>query len=404
MQNEVTKVIHENTVIHPSQCGYYCEFAISNHTNSRVVYLDRWGNRVVLEPSVTYHNQETGIHIYRRNHTGERLGANNLPIPLDVEELVIHPTLYNVAGYYLTNEQILICLEEREHLAKHPCLVSSYDTVHLEAVRESAKSSPTITFAANDPNPNSLLETIYCAVFNDIVPIRCTHYPAANSRFEITISHGTTVRVIVSNSFDELQTLGHIKFDHEGTLIVLGVTEISARTHWNHLIKESVTYSRDMFQTILKREVAEVEAKAGRVSEDLKQTNKSLIIKIQELENNLREAVTARDTLMGGKKLEAELGRQNLSTETIEYRRDEQVHRSQRAAMASGDEILKTASTVAKVLIGVTLGAAVVKIMAGGATVAAAAVGVTIAPVVAIGAAVACVAAGIVAGFRRLFR
>jgi hypothetical protein len=393
--NEVSRIVKPDSYIAPSQCGFYCEFAISNNTSSNVVYIDRWGRRVVLEPNRTYSAHEDGVHIYRRVHVGERLDKSNRPIPLDVEELVIHPTLYNVSGFYLETEQILICLESREHLAKHPCLVASYDTVHLDAVRTAAKESPTITFAANDPNPNSLLDTIYCAIMGDIVPIACTHYPANNSRFEITISHGNTVRVVVSETFDELQTKGYAQLDHEGTLIVIGVTEIGARTHWNHHIKESVTYTKDVFQTLLQKEVAEANKQHVLAVEDLKHEVKVRSVRIQQLESELREAVVSRDTLLGGRKLEAELGRQNLASETIEYRRDEQVHRSQRAAMSSGEEMLKSFGTVAKVLVGVTLGVVAAKAMGLGAASLAAAG----APAIAIGAAVVGIVAGIASFF-----
>jgi hypothetical protein len=286
-------------------------------------------------------------------------------------ETILRPSLYNVDGYYLPEEQVLICLEDREHLAHHPQLIASYDTVHREAVTEAIQDSPKITFSANDPNPTSPLDHVYCSIFGTVVPVRCTHYPSVETRFEITLSHGSEIIVIASDTFEELCTKGVLRIECGGEIMVLSTTELGAQTEHRRLKKESVTYLREEFQDIIQDEVTRADARNTNLIESLKLEIAEKDTDIRKLTTLVQEVEQMNAQLMGGKKADVELEKLSVSHETMVSKRDEQSEKTSRAKIATGGEFIKMIPTIAKVVTGVVVGILGVKLFAPAAGAAA---------------------------------
>lgn len=354
---------HQDGKIAPSYAGFYCEFAICNHTTENVVYFDRWGKRVVIKPSNTYARSNTGVHIFRRNVNGERMDSNNNRIPIPMTETIIHPTLYGVDGYYLVEEQVLICNESRESVLQHPSLVDNYDTVHKDTVKAAVNGSPTITITANDPHPTKPLSNIYCNVYGATIPVKCANYPGTTAEFKITISSGDKLFELVSEDFTELRSKGTMSVNCNGELIVIGLTHIGVQDVYDDINRNKVTYKREDINNIIKNSIQETEVKMKLEIDTLKADIVKKDIELVELSNKLSDATIRGDMVLGVKKVDAELGKihsdnnkQETMRETLEYKRDEQTQKSHRAALSTGGEAVKVFGTVAKIAAGVCVG------------------------------------------------
>lgn len=362
---------HPNKHIAPTQGTYYEELAIGNYTEDPIVMINQWGERHVIQPSRLYGAINDGIHIYKRSHHGERTDNNNLPIEIDLIEMVIHPDMYSLNGYYLADDKLLICPESHAHMVQHPELIESYDKVHRDAVIRSCEDAPKITFTANHPSVDRSIDTVYCAILGAVIPVKCTHYPELTSKFRINLVHEGKQVTISSDNFDELITKGPLQLECEFTTIVLAETELVARTRYEQARRELVVQPQEKIREIIKAEVEEREEISRLKILKLEQTVEEKELEVRRLNEDLTEQRQINKTLMGGTNARVEMGKQELTHETLVSRKEEQVEKTQRAKIATGGEILKVLPTVAKVAAGVIVGILSMKIFAPAAGAAA---------------------------------
>lgn len=365
---EITE--HANGRIDPTRSGYYYEFSICNASLANIAIIDQWGKVFIVEPNNLHNYANTGVYLYTRTHSGLRVDTKtHREVPVKMREILVRTRLYEQKGFYLEDEKLLICLESQIPYVKHPELIVPYTVVHNEMIKAAVEEAPKLIVTANNPK-NETVEPLYCCLFDKVVTVSCTNYPAASSTFTISLATKEETSLLLERTFDPIALTNLLEFTISNETVVLGLSKKRVKTHYDTIKKNKLFSTRDDFDKLIHVEIdrttAELHVEINKEKQKREVEKEQFKTTIEELElrNKKLEADLARaDLVLNGARGIAEIGKQDLIVKTLDEKHTEQVEKTSRAKIATGGEALKILPTVLKFMAGVVVGVASFKIL-----------------------------------------
>lgn len=284
------------------------------------------------------------IAICQYDHLNNLIGEDQIKYTINESEL-------HDQGI-LVDQSILIYFSKNEAIAAHPFDIEEYGEALERAIKESEETN-TIYIAANDPTGQN--KSLYIQLLGERIEVKCTSLPAKNPTLHINLKGRYDVHCIlnfdISKLFEERYLI--LKSSSGDHKIPIGITKrdliaaIDADTlenitnaHENH----SVTVSKSMEN--LKKEHNLVVKQLNHVIEE----KNAEIVKLKT-ENARQQALI--DSYVQKEK-------SKIVHDTLDYKKEEQQHKSTRASIAADGEATKFIGSAAKVGLGIAAGAAAV--------------------------------------------
>lgn len=364
---EITE--HANGRIDPTKSGYYYEFSVCNASLSTIAIIDQWGHVIKVEPNNLYNYANTGVYIFSRQHYGLRVDVKTRKeVPVKMVETLVRTNKYEQNGFYLEDEKIVICLESQLPYIQHPELIVPYTTVHNEMVKNAVDENPKIIVTANNPK-NKDVETLYCGLFDKVVSVCCTNYPAANATVTISLTSKEETSILLEKTFETPSLTDLLEFEINNECVVFGLSKKRVKTRYTEITKRKFVSDRESIDKLIHEEVDkttkdlhELIAKEKQKREQEREIHKTTVESL-ELKNKQLDAELCRaNMVLNGVQGLADIGKQELILKTIEDKHTEQIEKTARAKIATGGEVIKILPTVLKFMAGVVVGIASLKI------------------------------------------
>lgn len=346
--------------------GYYSETHIENRTSKTIRITRQNGTHEDIDPiSQVGASRDFDIVIRLRTRTGAAYSGNNMLIVPIYKSIEIPENELNSGPYYSVELNLMFSRTDSTIRVDHP---QNKQVQHKAMVRAMAniKAAPTVGVAINYPHQPD--RTVFCYILGRICKLTTeSYYSAGEPSVEVFFKDGDTCLPVLSQELPEFGKLDAIVVPGEDNFppLILGTSETLVKDkleeyNTNHRVltmAESDEYFANKLAQARKRAQADIDTLTVECTK--------LQDALHDKEIELVKANTSLASVQGIISGEGSLKKLDAQAEMIEYKRDEQAHKSSRAAMSAGTEATKFISTAAKVGIGIAAGVAAVLLMPG---------------------------------------
>ncbi len=338
--------------------GLYLELAVVNETKEDVVLISQSGIKDTIAPRTPIaRNTSNELIIFICKRIGKACDDKGHLIIPDTVMTRVHVSKFSDAPYFCTEINTVIATTNASEYAEHPASCAKYDKVVDDALASIAgNDSIRITVNYPDHPPTDL----YCALMGSILKITTTNLIATGPTLSVYSTLGGESTLVATHALAPLASLETESITNTSLVepIVIGRTHQGVSNTYQEYKHTYLTLPRSEFTTYLDDHTAayrlEVQDKMDMQDRELAKTIRERDEKSQEVDN-LRAQL---GVVQGALESSSAVRRFGAQSEMMDYKRDEQVHKSSRAAISAGTETAKFVSTTVKIVGGVAIGIA----------------------------------------------
>jgi hypothetical protein len=366
----VTTTFEKMAFIPLSYSGHRQSVVICNATPNDIVFITRDGTKTVVKPSKIY--KDGTVKIFRQEFNGEcadHVSKQDGVMEFETKSTLVQRSAFEAHGLYVAVEDIFICTKAVSEWAQHPKVTMTYTEAISHSIAKSIEDGSRVIGLANDPLNRA--DRLFFCIMGYCIEVACTKHPSVNATFTCRILDGDSDYVAIDENMDDVFAKGHMAFEIDKSVVTIGITREEAKSGYLQATKDRLIMSReDLNKKLvqLKEEVAEEHAETIAELESDVQTHltkiEALKLELLEKDNKIITIDMRLSRYVAEETARAEQRKARLVEETLEYKRDEQVHKNHREAISTGGDAVKVFGNVAKVVVGIVVGAIAAAYMA----------------------------------------